>query len=130
MACKCSCHEYHLEKCGDCMYTHYTHNEPITFTDSAIIYATSEYLHRFGLVDNRVCSFYYPLIKSNAFENKETIFYSKHLMFINYLFENKSPEETKKLFHSGVILYIARYDGHSFAQGLNEEGRIKWRINA
>lgn len=120
----CDCHNYHLGECSKCYLG--IHD---TFTESAIRDSVVDYFHRFGMPNDRMGSFYYPLIQANALQNIETIFYVKHLRFIEYLFRGLSTEKIIKLFHSSIIQYIAKYMGFCCAIDLNKEGNIKWRIH-
>lgn len=123
----CICSQYHLEQCSNCYREHYE-SDTVSFTDSAIVDKIVDYLHRFSLPGKPMGSYYYPLIKENAFTNKLTEFYLKNLLFVNYLFENKSTEKMKQIFHRAIKEYIGKYDGYSIAQGLDDEHLIKWRI--
>ena len=61
--------------------------------------------------------------------NKETVFDTKYLKFIDYLFDGLSPPSIKKIFHKSIVMYIAKYEGYCIGRGLDEEGHVKWRIN-
>ena len=124
----CRCHKYHLHQCTECFLLHYNSNEDVTFTDSAVVDNVKIYLHRFGLPHNRVCSFYYPMIKICALLKKEIIFHSEHLKFVDYLFVNKTPQKTKELFHRAIIQYIGSSDGSDIAVGLDNANQIKWKV--
>lgn len=128
VGCQCVCHTYHLIKCGDCKYSHYLTDEDLSFTDSHIIDCIAEYFHQFGLPEEKQCTFYYPCIKECAFLNKEMVFSSEYLRFLDFLFVGKTEQRTKELFHKGIVSYIGKYDGMNTARGLDAEGQTKWRI--
>jgi len=128
--CECNCHTYHIVECGECLYIHHdvSKDELITYTESHIVDTLLEYLHRFGLPKNRICTYYYPLLRSNALQNIETVFYYKNIKFLDYLFKGKTPKRTKELFHRGILHYLALYHGYHDVKGLDEEHRVRWRI--
>lgn len=125
--CQCSCHAFHLAECTKCYLDHSIY-DTLTFTDSAIRDRIVDYFNRFAMINDRIGSFYFPLIHANALLNKETQFDSEHLKFIDYLFLGMNNKKIRELFHTSIINYIAKYHGYYEAHGLNEEGQIKWSI--
>lgn len=125
--CPCECHVYHLHQCTQCYLFHYG-EDVVTFTDSAIVDNIIEYFHRFAERGEKLGSYYYPLIKSHALQNKELIFYPHYIKFIDYLWGHRTPDEIKKLFHRAILQFVGKYSESDLARGLDEHGMIKWRI--
>jgi len=128
--CKCECHMYHIQECGDCIDSHYDvpEGEKLTFTESAICDRIAEYFHRYAEKDKRLGTFYYEMIFSNMINNVVTVLEPQRLKFLNYLFKYKKQERVFDLIHRGMMLFLCKNGKDDITKDYDESKKLKWRI--
>lgn len=120
MQTECDCYNVKLLECVKCA-------TPATYTDSARRDRIVTFLQNYSK-DGRRGSYYFPALKAAFLQEKKYEFYVDDLRHIEHVLEGLSKEDSLKIIHESVIQFIGWYDGWHFAQGLDNEGHVRWTI--